>query len=280
MPGAVGKQLRQIEVVTSLPPRGEPSRSFNFRPEAAPRYPAILAAYFLANAALFRRLRRSVRTLNNVESPHRSSNLHRFLIRSKRPEERGFHLRTATQQRWPVRDPIALDRGVSDDCRAHHIVGPKPSTFRSRNSLPDERSRSRISFCALAAFPAPRRSSTMPPMARATTVWEGNAAPRKIAEGFVDVEKPLEDWDEIHPDLLEPDLSVPTHQLPLQGRRTPLLHRQSLLPGDRDHNPGEQGLARGRTGARRPCRRPHDPPLHPRRAQDRASRRCSCKNEG
>lgn len=63
-------------------------------------------------------------------------------------------------------------------------------------------------------------------MTRATTVWEitkGDAEPKRLADGKIDVEKTLEDWVEKHPDLVEPGLRVLARQFQTEGGPVDLL---------------------------------------------------------
>ncbi|MGE0790084.1 MAG: endonuclease NucS domain-containing protein [Sandaracinaceae bacterium] len=63
-------------------------------------------------------------------------------------------------------------------------------------------------------------------MPRATTVWEIasiGSEPKRLSDGFIDVEKTLEDWVEKHPDLIEPGLTVLARQLLTDGGPLDLL---------------------------------------------------------
>jgi len=63
-------------------------------------------------------------------------------------------------------------------------------------------------------------------MTRATTAWsipKANPTPRKLAEGYVDFERSLEDWLESDPDMLEPGMVVLARQLHTEGGPLDLL---------------------------------------------------------
>ena len=63
-------------------------------------------------------------------------------------------------------------------------------------------------------------------MTRATTAWsiqKANPTPRKLADGYIDLEKSLEDWLESDPDMLEPGMVVLARQLSTEGGPLDLL---------------------------------------------------------